>query len=175
MIKKKLIPLFLDLLFIVLLILGDQYSKAQAILHLKNQDAYILFDKVLELHYLENHGAAFGILQNQTLFFVFIAMLIFIGILFVLIKMPPKRKYVFMHVFLVLIACGAIGNMIDRVRFGFVVDFIYFVLIDFPIFNVADIYVTVGTALLILFLLFYYKEDDLKFLKLKIENNNLRF
>jgi len=175
MTKKKIFTLFLDFLFIVLLIAGDQYTKLLAVENLKDQQSYVLIDKILELFYLENRGAAFGMLQNQQLFFVFMAILILAAILFVLFKIPMQKKYMYMHMFLVLIASGAVGNMIDRIRLGYVVDFIYFVLIDFPIFNVADIYVTIGTALLVLAILFYYKEEDLKFIKLKIKNNNLRF
>ena len=175
MIKKKLVSLFLDFLFIVLLIAGDQNSKALAITHLKEQKPLILIDKVLHLFYLENRGAAFGMMQNQQLFFIFMAALILLAILYVFIKVPVQKKYVYLHMFLVMIAAGAVGNMIDRIRFGYVVDFIYFILIDFPIFNVADIYVTVGSLLLVLILLFFYKEDDLRFLKLKIENTNLKF
>ena len=62
---------------------------------------------------------------------------------------------------IVAIAAGAIGNMIDRVRLGYVIDFFYFELIDFPIFNVADIYVTVAAFALVLLILFYYKEDEI--------------
>ena len=68
---------------------------------------------------------------------------------------------------LVMIASGALGNMIDRLRFEYVVDFISFVLINFPIFNVADIYVTVATVALVILLLFVYKEDDLNFISFK--------
>jgi signal peptidase II len=66
-----------------------------------------------------------------------------------------------------LIAAGAIGNMIDRIRYDYVVDFIYFVFINFPIFNVADIYVSISTFVLIFILLFYYKEEDLNFISFK--------
>ena len=72
-----------------------------------------------------------------------------------------------MHLILVLIASGAIGNMIDRAAQDYVVDFIYFVLIDFPIFNVADIYVTGATAIFVIAILFYYKEEDFSFLSIK--------
>lgn len=58
---------------------------------------------------------------------------------------------------------GAAGNLIDRIRFGYVVDFFYFRLIDFPVFNVADIYVTVSFAVLLLLVFFQYKEEDLEF------------
>ena len=65
---------------------------------------------------------------------------------------------------MVFLAAGAAGNFIDRLLRGYVVDFFYFSLIDFPIFNVADIYVTVATACLVILLLFVYKEEDLSFL-----------
>lgn len=62
---------------------------------------------------------------------------------------------------------GAAGNLIDRIRFGYVVDFFYFRLIDFPVFNVADIYVTVSFAVLLLLVFFQYKEEDLEFFEKK--------
>lgn len=164
MTKKKWISLILYFMIMAVLIIFDQYTKSLAILHLKNQLPYPLVKQVLELHYLENHGAAFGMLQNRIWFFVIMAAVIVLFILLLLIKMPADQKYLWMKICLLLIACGAVGNMIDRIRLGYVVDFIYFVLINFPIFNVADIYVTVGTALLIILILFYYKEDDLTFL-----------
>ena len=86
---------------------------------------------------------------------------------FALVKMPADKKYNLMHLTAVLVAGGAIGNMIDRVVQDYVVDFIYFVLIDFPIFNVADIYVTCATVLFVVTVLFYYKEEDFSFLSIK--------
>ena len=63
-----------------------------------------------------------------------------------------------------MIAAGAVGNMIDRVRYDYVVDFIYLVCIQFPIFNVADIYVTTATVILVFQILFVYKTNDFNFL-----------
>ena len=76
-----------------------------------------------------------------------------------------------LHISLILIAAGAIGNLIDRVRLGYVVDFFYFSLINFPVFNVADIYVTVSSFYLVILLLFVYKESDLEFLAFKTKKN----
>lgn len=157
--KKKMLGI--DLLLFVLLILADQFTKHLAVIHLKDKDPITLFQDVLELQYLENRGAAFGMLQNQKIFFIFIALLILVVITWVLLKTPDRRKYRSLHFLLVLIASGAVGNMIDRLRFDYVVDFIYFVLINFPIFNVADIYVTVTFFVLVLLIFFYYKEEDL--------------
>lgn len=159
--------IFFDLLGIVLLAGLDQYTKYLAVIHLKDKPAYILINGVLELNYLENKGAAFGMLQNQKVFFIFVAVVILGVIGYVLLKTPDSKKYRMLHLLLSLIAAGAIGNMIDRIRYDYVVDFIYFVLINFPIFNVADIYVTVSTVALVVLLLFIYKEKDLNFISFK--------
>ncbi len=164
--KKKLLILF-DLLGIAALVALDQYTKYLAVIHLKDKPAYIIINGVLELNYLENKGAAFGMLQNQKAFFIFVAVVILGVIGYVLCKTPDSRKYRILHLLLSLIAAGAIGNMIDRIRLNYVVDFIYFVLINFPIFNVADMYVTISTAVLVIMLLFVYKENDLSFISFK--------
>lgn len=164
--KKKLL-LFLDLLGICALVALDQYTKYLAVIHLKDKPAFNIINGVLELNYLENKGAAFGMLQNQKAFFIFVAVVILGVIGYVLFKTPERKKYRTLHLLLSLIAAGAIGNMIDRIRFDYVVDFIYFVLINFPIFNVADIYVTVSTVALVFLLLFVYKENDLSFISFK--------
>lgn len=148
----------------VILVIADQLTKHLAVVRLKNQAAYNLINGILEFNYLENRGAAFGVLQNQKYFFVFVA-LIFIGVIvFVLIKVPTQKKYYSLNILLVMIAAGAIGNMIDRVRYDYVVDFIYLVCIQFPIFNVADIYVTTATVILVFQILFVYKTNDFNFL-----------
>ena len=83
-------------------------------------------------------------------------------IAYVLLKAPNKKRYIPLHLLLIVIAAGAVGNMIDRLRLNYVVDFIYFSLINFPVFNVADIYVTAATFLLFFLILFYYKEEELE-------------
>lgn len=165
--KQKKILLAADFFSMLLLIIADQLTKTFAVQHLKDKPAYIILDGVLELNYLENKGAAFGMLQNQKVFFIFVAVVILIVIVYVLFKTPDQKKYRMLHILLSLIAAGAIGNMIDRIRLDYVVDFIYIVLINFPIFNVADIYVSVATAILVILLLFVYKEQDLNFISFK--------
>ena len=167
--KKKIIQLVMDFFAFLILVAVDQVTKHIAILKLKGQPSLKLIDGVFELQYLENRGAAFGMLQNGKVFFVFAAVVMLTAILFVLIKAPVSHKYRPWHVFLVMIASGGIGNMIDRLRLDYVVDFFYFSLINFPIFNVADIYVTVGTALFVIFVLFFCKEEDLTFISLSIQ------
>lgn len=165
--KHKTVLLVIDLAAIVLLTYFDQVTKGMAVLYLKGKPEIPILRNVLVLQYLENKGAAFGMLQNQKIFFIFIEILILLVIGFVLLRVPSHKKYNLIHLILVLVASGAIGNMIDRAVQDYVVDFIYFVLIDFPIFNVADIYVTCATALFVIAILFYYKEEDFSFLSVK--------
>ena len=162
--KKNKILLFIDLLVLLALLALDQYTKYLAIVQLKNQAPIVLWKDVLELQYLEN---AFGMLQNQKYFILFVGFVFMAVLLFFLFKLPRTKKFYVVHVALSAIIAGGLGNMIDRVRFDYVVDFISFVLIDFPIFNVADCYIVVFTILLFLLFLFVYKESDLEFLNFK--------
>lgn len=163
--KNKLY--IIDIFVLIILIILDQLTKYFAVIKLKNQPSFSLIDGVLEFNYLENKGAAFGMLQNQKIFFVLVALVFLAIIIFVLIKTPQDKKYNILHIILVAIGAGAIGNMIDRLRLDYVIDFIYFSLIDFPVFNVADIYVTVSTVLLIILILFIYDDNDYNFLSFK--------
>ena len=165
--KKKRILLLIDAIVLVLLVILDQFTKHLAVIHLKDNPAIPLIKDVFELCYLENRGAAFGVLQNQKIFFLIISVIILVAVVFVLFKVPEDKKYNLLHVLLVMVASGGIGNMIDRIRFEYVVDFFSFVLINFPIFNVADIYVTVSMFGLAILILFVYKDEDFSFLSLK--------
>lgn len=165
--KKKKIFLIADAIAIVLLVLLDQFTKYLAVVRLQDKPAYKIIEGVLELNFLKNSGAAFGMLQNQKVFFVLVAAMILLIIAYVLFRLPDDKKYNVMHVLLVMIASGAAGNMIDRIKQDYVVDFIYFVIINFPIFNVADIYVTVSTFIFIILFLFYYNENDFSFLSFR--------
>lgn len=163
--RKFIRHILLIIAGIAVLLFGDQITKLLAVRYLANQESILLIPGVLKLQYLENRGAAFGVLQNQQWIFMSIAFLfvLFAGYLF--FHMPCTKRYLPLHILLMLLVSGAVGNAVDRVFRGFVVDFIYFSLIDFPIFNVADIYVVVSCILGFLFLMFYYKEDDFLFLK----------
>ncbi len=141
----------------------DQYTKHLAIAHLQD-NPISLIEGVFELRYLENRGAAFGLLQNQQTFFLIVGMITLFFIAYLYIRLPQTRRFLWLRVCMISITAGAIGNMIDRVRLQYVVDFLYFELIDFPIFNVADIFASVATFGLVVLLLFYYKEDDVDML-----------
>lgn len=162
--KYKVKLLCMDVLIAALLLVFDQFTKHLAVVCLKGKEAFVLIDGVLELDYLENRGAAFGMLQNQKFFLVAVGIVFMTVICYFLIRLPDKKKYFVIHILASAIIAGGLGNMIDRIRLDFVVDFISFVLIDYPIFNVADIYVVVATIAVFVLLLFVYKEEDLDFL-----------
>lgn len=154
---KGLIGFFISAVLIFL----DQFTKNLAVAYLKGQESIVLWEGVFELRYLENRGAAFGILQEkQALFLILTTVVVLLIIYFYLFRLPNERRFLWLNISAVLFFAGAIGNYIDRLMQGYVVDFFYFRLIDFPIFNMADIYVTVAAVLLIVLGFFYYKESD---------------
>ena len=148
-------------LMTLLLIFFDQVTKGLAVRFLKGQEPFVIWDGVFELRYLENRGAAFGMLQGHQAFFLFTGLLVFAAALYFFRHVSADRKFFPIRMIAVFILAGALVNMADRLRLSYVVDFFYFRLIDFPIFNVADIYVSVGTAVLAVLILFYYKEEEL--------------
>lgn len=164
---KRSKMLIIDLVLAIVLLVFDQFTKYLAIVKLKGQSPYVLIDGVLELQYLENRGTAFGMLQNRKYFILLVGIVFMAVILFFLFKLPQQKKFCPMHILLSFIIAGGIGNMIDRIRFDFVVDFISFILIDYPIFNVADCYIVCGTIVLFILFLFVYKEKDLEFLNFR--------
>ncbi len=159
--------LFLDIILIACMVFLDQYTKNLATLYLKGKDPYVIIPDVLVLQYLDggNKGGAFGIFYGQRYLFIGIAAVFLIAMLVALIRIPPIKKYRVCRFFICAISAGAIGNVIDRILQGSVVDFIYIVYINFPIFNVADIYVTVSAFALAVLILFVYKEEDLNMKK----------
>lgn len=145
----------------VVLVLADQFTKMLADTYLKNRAGIPLIEGVFELAYVENRGAAFGMLQNQRIFFLVLTVVALVALVYLYSKIPAEKKFYPLSVTVIFLIAGAVGNMIDRTLNGYVIDFLYFKLIDFPVFNVADIYVTVSCFVLIFLLLFFYKEEDL--------------
>ena len=162
---KKSTSIIYSFALILISILLDQYTKYLAVNHLMNKDDIILIPGVLQLHYLENTGAAFSLLEGKQVLFAIITPILLILLAYVLIRMPQNKKYTLLNYIIIFVIAGAIGNYIDRVTNNYVVDFIYFSLINFPVFNVADIYVTCSVIALFLVILFYYKDEELEEIK----------
>ena len=144
------------LIFTAILVLIDQMSKYLVVEFLKDQPPIVVIEDVLNFFYVENRGAAFGIMQNMRLFFIIITIAIVLAILFILFKNYKNNSLLF-NISLALILGGAIGNFIDRFRLHYVVDFISFRIFgyDFAVFNLADVFIVIGTILLAIMILLY--------------------
>ena len=139
----------------------DQLTKWFTVSNLKGADPLVLIDGVFELTYLENRGAAFGMMQGARWIFVAFTSVVMVALLAVLLFGRYRRYHLF-NVSVLLIIAGGIGNLIDRVVNGFVVDMLHFQIaavgFDFPVFNVADCYVVIGAILTLFFFFFIYDE-----------------
>lgn len=143
------------LLVLILVVTLDQSTKYAAVIYLKGNSPKSIIKDFFQLHYVENYGAAFGILQNKKLFFVIISLIVIIGILFLLFK-GNYNLIKTMEISLIIFLGGVIGNLIDRIRLGYVIDFLSFRLgkgYNFPVFNIADISIVVSTFLIMLMVL----------------------
>lgn len=169
--NKKANYIFAIAGFLILLAL-DRFTKYLAVTGLKDTPGIDIIPGALRLEYLENTGAAFGVMQGMQSILLVVTVVVLLGILYIYIRIPADRKYLFLRIIAVFIIAGAIGNMIDRFLYNYVVDFIYFSLIDFPVFNVADCYITLSVLLLFILILFYYKDEDLNFIFKHKETNS---
>lgn len=148
----------------------DQLTKNLAVIHLKNKAPFVIVKEVFEFHYLDggNTGAAWGILSGQISFFVIMTIIVCLLLFALLIKIefeiPMNRdiakKFTLLQAVILLLISGAVGNLIDRICNGYVIDFIYFKFINFPIFNVADCYVTVSAFLLVIMCVFFMSDEE---------------
>lgn len=147
------------ILFVALVLL-DQWTKGLAVASLKGQEAFSIWEGVLELRYFENTGAAWGMLKGKQVFFYVLTVVFFGAVLYEIHRLYKENRFLPFVYTLVLMVAGAAGNFIDRVYQQYVVDFIYVKIIDFPIFNVADCYITVSVILMLLLMFFYYTDEE---------------
>lgn len=147
----------------------DQLTKylAQSRLEKTGKEFYVLVPDVLQLRYLENRGAAFGMMQNRLWIFTIFAILVLVLTFWIYMKSPEGKHFLPLRISMCGLAAGALGNLIDRVFRGYVIDFIYFRIINFPIFNFADICVSLSVALLLILIIFVYREGEFSWLKRK--------
>lgn len=160
--KKRVFFAFVGCL---LLTLTDQLTKFLTVRCLKNGADVILIPGILSLTYVENRGAAFGIFQDGRILFFITTAVMLAAFGWCYGKLLRQRSYGFLRVLCVILMAGGVGNLTDRIFRGYVVDMIYFMPINFPVFNVADCYITVSVILLVAAVLFVYKDDDFSFLK----------
>lgn len=148
-------------IFVMLALVGiDQLTKWLAVSYLQDGPV-VLWEGVFELRYVENDGMAWGMFGGEIFRWIAVALTgaLMVGLLYLLMSEKRRRGWL-SNTALILVIAGGVGNLIDRVLNGYVVDFLYVRLIDFPVFNVADCFVVVGAALLIVYLLFFSDQQN---------------
>ena len=149
-----------SILFVILLVVLDQASKIY--LTLVNKTSPIDLEVIrgfFRITYTCNDGASFSILKGKRVFFIIMTIVVVCLIVYYLLK---NKVYWVEKYSLLLIISGAVGNLIDRIMYGYVIDFLYFIIFgyDFPVFNIADSFITIGAIGLIISILFLNKEGE---------------
>lgn len=160
--KKNLIVLGTELLFVGLYLAVDLLTKHFVYMPIAaGADDVIVWDGVLRFTAVENTGASFGLFSDSFVALTVVSFVTVIALLLVLV-FSVKMRNGWLRAALILMIAGGLGNLVDRFMFGYVRDWIYFELIDFAVFNLADSGLTVGCVLLLIFVVFFYRPEDKK-------------
>ena len=151
--------MIIPLIAAVLLVTVDQITKYIALTQLKPIGSVTFIDGFMDFTFVENRGAAFGIFSGKTWLLLAISIIICAVLVWAMTKMPKTKEYRKLRVTFVLILSGAVGNIIDWALRGYVVDFFEFTFIKWPVFNMADIYVVVGTIVMAVIIMFFMKDE----------------
>lgn len=150
----------LYIVFAFIMIALDQAVKYWAFTSLQAQQTIPLIENVFHLTYVENRGAAFSMFAQFDSRWIFVTLAVVISIVIGIALYKGWMQHALGRWSLVLVGAGAIGNAIDRVMRGFVVDLFDFRLIYFPVFNVADIFICIGALLFVIYFLFLHKDEE---------------
>lgn len=151
--------MLLPAIIIVITVLLDQITKIIAQSYLCGNEEVIAIPHVIGFTYVKNEGAAFGIFADNRWVFMIFSTVAIIIMMYVLIR--SKDRHPLFIISLSMLVGGGIGNMIDRIVRGYVIDFFKFLFVKFAVFNVADCFVTIGAILLAIYLIFMYDEKTL--------------
>lgn len=160
MIEKKdwIFPLVMS----TILIFFDQYTKFIAVSSLKPLGSIVFIDGFMDFTFVENRGIAFGMLSGKRWIILATTIIISVVIIWNYFNLPEVKEYKSIKYAMILVFSGAIGNIIDRLFRGYVVDFFEFTFFNYPVFNVADCFVVIGAIVLSFMVLFVIKDDDEK-------------
>lgn len=148
-------------LFLAVFTAADQLSKLAAMEGLRGTKGVTLIPGILGLTYVENPGSAWGMLQGVQWLVILLSFALLLFVIAYVTLLPREKRWLPLRGTLLLLASGALGNVIDRMTRGVVIDFFEFRFISFPVFNVADVYVTVSVGLLLVLCMFVYGEEEL--------------
>lgn len=158
--EKSVRIFFLPVILISLLTAIDQFTKFVVQSNFELYESKPVIDGVFAFTYIQNRGMAWGMFQGKIPVFLIFTSIFLILAFRIMYNVVDKKRYAMVKYMLVLLISGAIGNLIDRVKLGYVVDFFSFELIDFPVFNVADIYVVISMVSAMILLLFVYSNEE---------------
>ncbi len=154
--------MLLYLIPFILIIAADQLSKIAVAKNLAIGQSVTGIKGLFDITYVRNEGAAFGLMDGKTIFLIAVTVIVFGILVFYVVKYRPENRWLMWSITLIL--AGGAGNLIDRIAFGYVRDFIELSFMKFPVFNIADCAVTVGAVILALYILIEEhnrgKEDD---------------
>ncbi len=157
----KFIKKYLFCIIIALLVAVDRLTKEIVVTHLSLGESKPLIKGVFSFTYIRNEGMAWGMFAGGRYIFLIFTLVAVAFFFYMYRNTVGEKRYAFFRALLVMLTAGAIGNMIDRATLGYVIDFLDFRLINFPVFNFADILVTVSMILLFIVLLFRFDGDDM--------------
>ncbi len=150
----------LPILFIALLTAFDQLTKYMVTSSFQLYESRAVINDILSLTYIRNAGVAWGMFQGKRIVFLILTAVVLLFCFYIYINIAEQKKYRLLRISLIVLVSGAAGNMLDRIKLGYVVDFFCLEFIDFPIFNVADIFVVVGMIGVFVLIMFQYSNEE---------------
>ncbi len=158
--KKTFKIHIVPIIFIGLLTAIDQLTKFMVTSSFELYESRPVIRNILSFTYIQNRGVAWGMFQGKIPVFLILTAIILVLCFFIYSNLEGQDKYKILRANIVILVAGALGNMIDRVKLGFVVDFFEVKFIDFPVFNVADIYVVVSMIMIFILIMFKYSNEE---------------
>lgn len=159
--KIKLNIYLLPIIFVGFLTAIDQLTKYIITSKLALYETIPVIKDVFAITYIQNEGVAWGMFQGGRIIFLILTILVLLMCFYIYSNIAEKREFLPLRIGIIVLMAGALGNMIDRINLGYVVDFLSFELINFPVFNVADIYVVISMIFVFILIAFKYNDDDI--------------
>lgn len=163
---KEAVMMIISLIIAVLIVVADQLLKLLVVNTIKTGGSVEILGGLVNFQYVENRGMAFGMLQDCRWLFIIFTLIIVVGLLIYMFKTKPTNKLLLTS--LTMIIGGGIGNLIDRIFIGYVVDYIQLSFFS-PVCNFADYCITIGTALLVVYILFFSQDENKMEAKIETE------
>lgn len=150
----------LPILLIALLTAFDQLTKYMVTSSFALYESRVVIKNILSFTYIRNAGVAWGMFQGKRIVFLVLTAVVLLFCFYLYANIAEQKKYRLLRIALIVLVSGAVGNMIDRIKLGYVVDFFCLEFINFPIFNVADIFVVVSMIGIFLLIMFKYSNEE---------------